>query len=250
VRTREHDFVHVGIGSGHRAQPLGTSTQDRFYALRDYRSRRMTQADFDALRPATDASMTPVTSTAAAVPAGAPGWRLDLDDGGWRGEKVLAEARTFADEVWFTTFRPAGAAPACEPRRGTQRIYRMRLFDGSPVANLDGSADETTLTSEDRYLENEGGIPPEPQLIFPVDDLDLDGIADDVDPDRDGDGLRDDVDSDDDGDGVDDSADDDSTACRGEGCGGTVICVGTICSPASFTNAPVRSYWRQEHVDD
>ena len=30
--------------------------------------------------------------------------------GGWRGEKVLAEARTFADAVWFTTYIPGSAA--------------------------------------------------------------------------------------------------------------------------------------------
>jgi hypothetical protein len=126
----------------------------------------------------------------------------------------------------------------------------MSLFDGAPVANLDGSAETTGLTSTDRYVEHEGGIPPEPQLVFTVADLDSDGIPDDVDSDRDGDGLDDDVDADDDGDGIADTADDDTAPCTGAGCGTAAICVGTICSPVSFTNAPVRTYWRQAHVDD
>src|SRR5690606_29745150 len=62
VRTREHAFVHVGIGSGHRAQRLGTAAHDRFYALRDHRLDPMTKADFAALVPVTDADMTPITA--------------------------------------------------------------------------------------------------------------------------------------------------------------------------------------------
>src|SRR5690606_8264189 len=251
-----------GIGSGHRAQPLSTATHDRFYALRDFRKGPLTQADFAALVPVTDAQLAPITDSAASVPADAPGWRLDLDDGGWRGEKVLAAARTFADEVWFTTYRPGGgtAADACAPTPGTQRIYRVRLLDGAPVANLDGAGDDTVLTSADRYVEREGGILPEAQLVF-LDDLAVDGRDDERDEKEDDDeederdddtgGDTSDTEGDrDDGDSAAEARDDSGAACRGDGCGAALVCVGTFCTRASFTNAPVRTYWRQEHVDE
>jgi type IV pilus assembly protein PilY1 len=49
VNSRGYDFIHIGIGSGSRGNPLGTQTQDRFYALRDYNFGRMNQPAFDAL---------------------------------------------------------------------------------------------------------------------------------------------------------------------------------------------------------
>src|SRR5690606_24417165 len=112
--------------------------------------------------------------------------------------------------------------------------------------------------SEDRYAEREGGILPEPQLVL-IDDLDLDSRYDDDNEDDsggdgDGDGLDDTVDADDHRDGSDDARDahdDDASAAAGRAeCGAAAGCVGTLCMPASFTNLPVRRYWRQKHVDE
>lgn len=166
--TDEYSFIHVGIGSGYRAHPNETANQNRFYALRDYQTfSAMTQAEYDALTPIRDGDLVDVTAdTSASVPQGSSGWKLNLSDGGWIGEKVLAETRTFNNSVFVTTFRPGGSGTSCEPALGTNRQYIMSLFNGAPVNNRDGSDDGDPLTVEDRYIEYEGAPPPETVFIF------------------------------------------------------------------------------------
>jgi hypothetical protein len=101
------------------------------------------------------------------VPQGSPGWRLDLTaGGGWNGEKVLAETRTFNNRVFVTTFRPGTAGVNCHPALGTNRQYVMSLFTGAPINNRDGSTGGGALTVTDRYTEWEGAPPPETIFIF------------------------------------------------------------------------------------
>lgn len=200
VNSRGYDFLHVGIGSGSRGNPLGTHVEDRFYALRDYGFGRRTQAQFDSLAIIDDSSLTPITTANTSVPQGASaGWRFELSGG--PGEKVLAEARTFNNEIIFTTFRPGSSGAGCTPAVGTNRVYRMSVFNAAPVLNLDGSADETNLTMADLYVEAEGAPLPSPQLIFLAPDRDGDGVPDSED-DSDGDGILDFEDPDYDGNGV------------------------------------------------
>jgi type IV pilus assembly protein PilY1 len=285
VNTRTENFIHIGIGSGHRGHPLNTTNQDRFYALRDYRTAHMTQAQFDALTPITDGALTAVTTTDTTVAHGSPGWRLDLSLGtGWIGEKVLAEARTFNNQVIFSTFRPGtDGVVSCRPQLGINRIYQMNLFDGAPVTNLDGSTDPTEpLDMTDLFIQNAGGILPTAQALFvsndsnnndipdAEEDSDGDGIPDDQDPDflgidTDDDGIPDiedddidgngvlNEDEDDDNDGItnrnDDDDDNDGILDINEEDDNPVICVGLICFPAGFQNTPVRTFWSQETVD-
>jgi type IV pilus assembly protein PilY1 len=285
VNTRTDNFVHIGIGSGHRGHPLNLTNHDRFFALRD-RASSMTQADFNALTPITDASLQQVTSADTTMTTGKQGWYLDLNVGtGWVGEKVLAEARTFNNQVIFSTFRPGTDANvrSCTPQLGTNRIYQMNIFNGAPVTNLDGSADPTApLTMSDTFIQNAGGILSTAQALF-VDsdsnnngtpdaeedadgdgipdqedpdflgiDTDGDGIPDVDDPDIDGDGIAN-VDEDDDGDGIanrlDPDDDGDGILDVDEEDDNPVICVGLICFPAGFTNTPVRTFWSQEIAD-
>jgi type IV pilus assembly protein PilY1 len=135
VSERDYGFLHVGIGSGYRAHPNESANHNRFYALRDYRTfSPMTQAEYDALTPTRDADLVDVTTdTSALVPQGSPGWRFELSDGGWLGEKVLAETRTFNNKVYVTTFRPGSSGSGCQPALGTNRQYVMSLFNGSPI---------------------------------------------------------------------------------------------------------------------
>ena len=269
VNNDDYNFIHVGIGSGHREHPLGLGNQDRFYALRDYGLGRLDQTQFNALTPIRDGDLTPIVTVDTNVPQGSPGWRLDLDDGGWIGEKVLAEARTFNNEVIFTTFRPDSSASNCTPQLGRNRVYRMSLFNGSPVANMDGSADPDNLTMSDLFDENQGGILPTAQAFFVSadtdgdgipnsedDDDDGDGVPDTNDNDSDGDGIPDDSDTDDDNDGIGDAQDDDDD---GDGVkdedeaddddGDPLLCVGLICFPPGFENKPVRTFWSQESIE-
>jgi type IV pilus assembly protein PilY1 len=232
VSNKDYNFVHVGIGSGHRANPLGLGIQDRFYALRDYNGQsKLTQAQYNALTIVRDTDLVDITDNLnATVGQGSPGWRFELRDGGWRGEKVLADARTFNNQVFFTTFRPSTSVASCEPQLGTNRLYVMNLFNGAPVNNLDGSADPTNLTSTDRYREFTGSIASEVVFIFPSPDgtdIDGDGI---IDNDANGDGIPDD--------------------CVGDQCTPPPIaCVDLFCFPPGFANGPIRTFWNQEAVD-
>jgi type IV pilus assembly protein PilY1 len=283
INTRGYDFVHVGIGSGHRGHPLSTAVQDRFYSLRDYHFRRYTQAEFDSLTLSTDANLTPITSANTSVPQGTSrGWRLDLTGGGaGGGEKVLAEAKTFDGDVVFTTFRPGTSGTSCTPQLGTNRVYKVSVINAAPVTNLDGSVDPTTLTLDDLFVESEGAPLPSPQLIFlagdkdgngipdPEDDTDNDGIPDDVDTDYDGDGVID-ANKDTDGDGTPDHSDNDIDGddipnnedddIDGDGIlnvnetdnqgPGARLVVGLMTFPEGYKNDPVRTFWNQESLDN
>jgi type IV pilus assembly protein PilY1 len=207
INTRPDNFIHVGIGSGHRGHPLTVTVEDSFYALRDYAIAPLSQAEFDALAPIEHDDLVPVMSASTTVPAGAPGWRIDLDIGGRNGEKVLSEARTFANQVFFSTFQPSTSSTSCVPQLGTNRTYAMSVHDGHPVMNLDSSADATALTMDDLFVEAEGGILAAAQALFVDRDSDADGIPD-AEDDSDRDGLSDANDMDSDGDGVVDAEED------------------------------------------
>lgn len=146
------------------------------------------------------------------LPPDGPGWRLQLNDGGWRGEKVLAESRTFNNQVFFTTYVPPaqGTIEDCRPRPGTNRLYVVDIFNGDPVRNFDGVGEDSDLTATDQYREIPGSIPTEVVFLFPPSD----------DPD-----------------------------CIGPQCAPPPLaCTGLLCLPSGFENAPVRTYWRQDNV--
>jgi len=214
VTNKIYDFIHVGIGSGHRAHPLSLVNQDRFYALRDYGGQgKQSQATYDAFTPIKDSDLTDITDNVNAVVAqGQKGWQFQLRDGGWIGEKVLAEARTFNNEVFFTTFRPASGASTCEPQLGVNRLYRMSLFNGAPVTNLDGSSDGSPLGTTDRWTDFQGSISSEVVFIFP--------------------------------------SPDNAASCVGDECTPKpVACVDLFCFPPGFANNPVRTFWSEQNSD-
>ena len=207
-------FIHIGIGSGHRAHPNSLATRDRFFALRDHAAfETLTQDEYAAMTPVTGAALADITSDLQqSIPFGSPGWRLDLNEGGWRGEKVLAESRTFNNRIFFTTFTPApdaqGSVDNCQPAPGANRLYVVNLFNGDPVRNFDRLGDDSQLTEADRSTEVPGSIAGEAVFVFPPPD----------DPE-----------------------------CVGTECSPPPLaCVGLTCLPSGFDNAPVRTYWRQE----
>jgi Tfp pilus tip-associated adhesin PilY1 len=235
VVNEDFNFVHLGIGSGHRAHPNTTVNHDEFYALRDYATYApLTQAQYNAYVPTTVADLVDVTTDLSAnVPQGSPGWRLSLNDGGWIGEKVLAEARTFAGEVFISTYRPGTTGTSCEPALGTTRQYIMSLINARPVNNLDGSVedyngdgtvDPTDLQLTDRYREFEGPPPPETVFFFPGPEGDTDGDGD--------------IDADD---------QQFTLGCMANGnCLGEMSCQGLRCFDNGEVRFPVRTFWTQD----
>jgi Tfp pilus tip-associated adhesin PilY1 len=102
----------------------------------------------------------------AAVPIGTSGWKLELPDD---GEKVLAEARTFQSNVFFTTYSPVyqgTTEDACGVKFGLNKLYVVSAFDARPFYNYDGVTGEAT---SDRSTDlAQGSISPEVVFVFPT----------------------------------------------------------------------------------
>lgn len=175
VRNRgARAYLNIALGSGWRGHPLNTEIRDRFYSIRDYDAfEALSQADFDGLTPIVDATdgsgdlADITTDVSPVVPDSAAGWKLELRlPGGFAGEKVLAESRTFNNVIFFPTYLPRGTAETdpCAPA-GSNRAYAVSVSDGRPV--IDINRDNMT-TPEDRYTRLvQGGIAPEFTFLFP-----------------------------------------------------------------------------------
>ncbi|TLZ55794.1 MAG: hypothetical protein E6K22_03280, partial [Gammaproteobacteria bacterium] len=177
-------FFNIAIGSGYRGHPLNgalphptpdNTIQDRFYAIRDYHPfDKLAQADYNALTVPHDSDLIDITiltnGVAPAIPAGAVGWKLTLNQPGnsWVGEKVLAASSTFNDQILFTTYTPNASASSnpCTPGAGNNRLYAVSVFDGRPVDNL---ANQSNATIADRWTTlAQGGIAPGVTFLFPA----------------------------------------------------------------------------------
>jgi len=212
VLRRGKTFINIAVGSGHRAHPNSTLTEDAFFSIRDYDAFvPLSQAAYDALTPVTVDDLIDVTdNVSAVVPSGAPGWKMWLraPDGVFAGEKSLAEARTFDNKVFFTTFQPSPVtfSSDCEPQAGINRLYVVDILTGAPVNNLDGQGSDDSLTVSDRYRTINGSILSEVVFLFPSPNDPTDPL-DNPEP---------------------------------------VFCVGLECFPPGFLNNPVRTFWSQE----
>jgi type IV pilus assembly protein PilY1 len=214
IVSGKRTYLSINIGSGHREHPLDTATTDEFYALRDYKV-------YDVIATASypDAivreDLIDITSDLdPEIPYDAAGWRMGLDRS--PGEKVLSEARTFANTVYFTSFSPGNSTDSCVPLAGLNRLYVVSVRDGSPITNLDGSTEGEgeNLTVDDRFRElSQGGIAPDPTILFVADDDDTSG----------------------------------DVTCIGESCESTdtPICVALECFDPGFPNVPRRTHWNQ-----
>ena len=155
----------VAIGSGYRAHPLSTLTQDRFHML--FIGNVYTPPS-NYSSPLDESDLLDVTNDLSPNLSSSSGWRLDLEP----GEKVLASSLTVDGMVMFTTYKPdANAATSCAPSQGVGRLYAISAYDATPLKNLDGVGTLSSLTVTDRYKTLvRGGIQPEPRLIFTDDD--------------------------------------------------------------------------------
>jgi len=170
----------IAIGSGYRAHPLSTVTQDRFHML--FLGNVYTPpTSYTALD---ESNLLDVTNDLSPNLSTSSGWRLDLES----GEKVLASSLTVDGTVFFTTYKPdSSLVNSCAPSQGVGRLYAINAYDATPIKNLDGVGSLNSLTVTDRYKTLvRGGIQPEPRLIFTdgdhpilvvgpekIDDLDL-----------------------------------------------------------------------------
>ncbi|MEZ5458305.1 MAG: PilC/PilY family type IV pilus protein [Steroidobacteraceae bacterium] len=135
-RRGAEPYYNLAIGSGYRGHPLHTETHDRFYSIRDRNPfTKLTQAQYNAATPLLDGDLVNITPTPSqtAVASNAPGWKLELTlNGGWSGEKILAEALTVEGTILFTSYQPvaASALDPCVPSNGINRAYALRVDTG------------------------------------------------------------------------------------------------------------------------
>jgi type IV pilus assembly protein PilY1 len=190
VRCGGKVFYNVAIGSGDREKPVSdVSTRNSFFSFRDYLTRvAVDSADYqDDCSGVTDrpcfetiydgSELVDVTTTAnPAVGPDQAGWKMDLvavnasaspPTISARGEKALAESRTFANNVYFTTYAPELRKQGdCGNEVGVNRLYVVNACTAAPVNNYDGEVG--TVSVADRSLTlAQGSIAPEVVFIFP-----------------------------------------------------------------------------------
>jgi type IV pilus assembly protein PilY1 len=181
------NFINIGIGSGHREKPItDTTVVNRFYSLRDFNvfsqvqnTQYKTTCGTAETSPCHqiitdgDTRLLDVTSTMSpTIPAGGVGWRMNLQDA---GDKVLAESRTFQNQIYFTTYSPQEREynpEFCVATVGLNRLYVVDAATGKPVVNFsDPTSPPNDIT--DRFKElAQGSIAPEAIFVFPTPDAD------------------------------------------------------------------------------
>ena len=150
----------VGIGSGYRAHPLSSATQDRYHML-FIGDVYTPPVNYTVL---TESDLLNVTDNLNPDLSGSKGWYINLES----SEKVMARSKTIDGLTLFTTFKPnQGNADSCAPSQGLGRLYAVSTLDARPLHNLDGAGTLGSLTKADRSLNLvRGGIQPEPTLVF------------------------------------------------------------------------------------
>jgi len=164
-------YLSINIGSGYRAHPTDTGVNDYFYSIRDTdvfdKPATYEYVDEDDLYNAT---LNLVGEGAdiedeKIILNGKSGWYIKL---GGSGEKVLAEALTYDNKIFFSTYTPAVIDPndttCANNSLGTGKLYAVSLFDATPIRS-----DDTAYTKEDRLIKelDKGGIPLPPVVAFP-----------------------------------------------------------------------------------
>ena len=204
------EYDYVVVGTGNRANPLATGTDDRLYALRDVQLGPMSDDNNDGVAndyPKTLPTTAGGTSGASTVPLGngdlvrinanlttglgnntntgtateksAEGWYLDLRTAGTNvgpaarpGEKALAPPLVLAGNILFSTYIPVDATDPCSIAVGNGRAYNLGVLTGRAGLNWDKSdpADAKTTTDAVKQLQA-GGIPPQVVPVYTTDGI-------------------------------------------------------------------------------
>lgn len=208
-------FLAINIGSGYRSHPLNNNTSDRIYSIRDSNIfNALSQEQYNKYSVVEDDDLTEVSGKyGTTISSTSPGWKLTLPS----TEKVLAQARTFDDSIYFVTFEPQTATTdPCQAGLSVNRLYKLNVENGDPVlaygASVPSSAEQINAARV-KTLE-QGGIAPVPVFMFP-------------------------------------SYWGEDGYCTGTECPPSkpVACVGVECFDPDFNNFPVRTLWTQDGIE-
>lgn len=128
VREENRPVLYVTLGSGYRAHPKDTTTQEAFFVIKDD----------SALQPkstvvATLSNLQNVTSgNIETLDPDSRGWYYTLAD---NGEKALASPVVFNYEILFTTYAPTeqDSDDVCSVRYGEAFLHRVDLRTGNSI---------------------------------------------------------------------------------------------------------------------
>ena len=152
----------VAIGSGYRAHPTETTTEDRFYVFQDQDAKiGKPSASRGAV---TEGDLGDITNQLA-LTSNEPGWYIRLEP----KEKVLAESIIFNNKVIFTSYEPNFKEnnDTCNLTGNIPRVRMLALEDGRPVAGLAGSPQgELTINDRVMVLDTVQFIPGAPYITF------------------------------------------------------------------------------------
>ncbi|MBK6597339.1 MAG: PQQ-binding-like beta-propeller repeat protein [Proteobacteria bacterium] len=181
-RRGAEPYYNLAIGSGYRGHPLDASAQDRFYSLRDKNPfGKLSQSQYDSATPLGEGDLIDITNdpAGAVVPTTANGWRLELRlNGGWSGEKVLAESLTVGGIVLFPTYQPQAPSTLdpCSPANGLNRVYALSVDTGKPAIDFNDVDADSVPNNADLFTNlAQRGIAGEISFAF-------DAIPQDTDP--------------------------------------------------------------------
>lgn len=214
LRSGSKRWLNLAIGSGHRELPkTDILTQDRFFSIRDTENIFGVVATGDYPIITTDdlAEVDLSTNDATVVASDQKGWMIDLPN---TGEKVLAEARTFNNLVYYTSYTPTeqttDPGAECTALFGLNRLYVMDVRDAKAVNNLDGSTDKSVERST---TLKQPGIAPEVVFVFP-------------------------------------KSEEGDTGCSGFACRPSPVClVGLEKCGSDLKLRPVRTFWKQRGAE-
>lgn len=155
--TISKGYEMLFFGTGDREHPTEPTVVNRFYAIKD-KSDGTTLAESNLYDVTSDEMQQTGTTQdrinqISALINSAAGWLIQLA----AGEKVLAPALVFNQEVNFTTYTPAASSTdPCSGSEGTGKIYQLNYLNACAVTDFDGSG---TLTAGDRSTIGGSGIP-------------------------------------------------------------------------------------------
>lgn len=168
--------TYVCFGTGDREHPLNLAVTDRLYCVKDFGQTTAEAIDEANLVDITENELQLAGSSQEEVTAildqlrSSPsrlledgthkyGWYIRLDGkdrtiSGDRGEKELAEAVVFNNEVYFSTYQlKTGVRAGCEAGNlGVSRLYRLDLETGEAVFNYYLANDTESTTTNDRAI--------------------------------------------------------------------------------------------------
>jgi len=212
-KRQDRRYLAINLGSGYRAHPLDNSAGDRFYSIRDPDVfSTLSQSAYDNYPIVKNSDLVDVAGKIdTQIPANGDGWMMTLPS----NQKVLSDAQTFDDSVYFVTFEPqVNSVDPCQAGHSLNRLYRVSVVNGDPAVDLGSHTGpvDPEVADDARVTDLEqGGIAPKPTFFFPSP----------TDPN-----------------------------CTGSECKPPPVgCVGVECFDPGFPNFPIRTLWTQDGIE-